>query len=258
MQLHTETFGSGRDLVLIHGWGMNSTVWSSLLEPLSQRYRFTLIEMPGHGFSEFDQACQGLDQWVDAVLQAAPERAIWIGWSLGSMLAQRAAVLAPERVEGLVSIAGTPRFVQADNWRNAMEQETLRRFATDLQTDHSKTLDRFLLLQAHGDTGVRKLLRPLRKDLNSRPSPSKEALEAGLNLLLKVDLRTDLSRLQCPSMWLLGRRDALVPVSVSEDLRELLPEAEIHIFRHAAHLPMLSDQARCLELLHGFIGDFDG
>lgn len=258
MQLHTETFGSGRDLVLIHGWGMNSTIWSSLLEPLSQQYRFTLIEMPGHGFSGYDPAHHGLDSWVEAVLQVAPERAIWIGWSLGSMLAQRAAVLAPERVDGLVSIAGTPRFVQADDWRNAMERETLRRFATDLQTDHSKTLDRFLLLQAHGDAGVRKLLRPLRRDLNSRPRPSKEALEAGLNLLLKVDLRTDLSRLQCPSMWLLGRRDALVPVMVSEDLRELLPEAEIHIFRHAAHLPMLSDQARCLELLQGFIGDFDG
>jgi pimeloyl-[acyl-carrier protein] methyl ester esterase len=256
MQLHTETLGAGRDLVLIHGWGMNSAVWSPLIEPLSERYRLTLIEMPGHGHSEYDPACTELDRWVDAVLQVAPERAIWIGWSLGSMLAQRAAVRFPERVQGLVSIAGTPRFVQADDWPHAMQQETLRGFAADLQEDHSQTLDRFLLLQAHGDSEVRKLLRPLRQGLSGRPEPDGQALEAGLELLLKVDLRADLPRLQCPTMWLLGRRDALVPVAVADDLQRLLPEAQIHIFRHAAHLPMLSDQARCLELLNDFIGDF--
>ncbi len=255
MQLHTETFGQGRDLVLIHGWGMNSAVWTSLIQPLSQQFRLTLIDLPGHGHSEYDPGCSELDQWLDAVLQVVPERAIWIGWSLGSLLAQRAAVLVPERVQGLVSIAGTPRFAQSDAWPNAMERDILCRFAVELQADHAQALERFLLLQAHGDAGMRKLLRPLRQGLASRPEPDDQALAAGLDLLLNVDLRADLTELHCPSMWLLGRRDLLVPVAVSEDLQGLLPEAWIHIFPHAAHLPMLSDQARCLELLTNFIGD---
>lgn len=256
MRLHAETFGAGRDLVLIHGWGMNSAVWSSLIEPLSKQYRLTLIEMPGHGHSEYDPACIDLDQWLDAVIEPAPEQAIWIGWSLGSMLAQRAAALFPERVQGLVSIAGTPRFVQADDWPHAMQQDTLRGFAADLRQDHSQTLDRFLFLQAHGDNEVRKLLRPLRQGISSRPEPDDKALEVGLDLLLNVDLRADLPKLKCPTLWLLGRRDSLVPVAVSEDLQTLLPEAQIHIFKHAAHLPMLSDQTGCLELLDDFIGGF--
>ncbi len=255
MQLYTETFGQGRDLAVIHGWGMNSAVWESLIEPLSQHCRLTLIDMPGHGRSEYDPGCTELDQWLDAVLKVAPERAVWIGWSLGSMLAQRAAVVAPARVEGVVSIAGTPRFAQGEAWPNAMEPETLRRFAAELQADHAQTLERFLLLQAHGDAGMRKLLRPLRLGLADRPEPDRSALAVGLDLLLNVDLRADLSKLRCPSMWLLGRRDLLVPVAVAGDLQGLLPEAAIHLFRHAAHLPMLSDQARCLELLQDFIGD---
>ncbi len=254
MQLHSETVGRGQDLVLIHGWGMNSSVWSSLVEPLSQQFRLTLIDMPGHGHSPYNHDWLQLDHWVDAVLQAAPQRAVWIGWSLGSMLAQRAAVLAPGRVQGLVAIAGTPCFAQGDGWQNAMERDTLRRFAVELQTDHAQTLERFLLLQAHGDPGIRKLRRPLREGLSSRPEPDDAALAVGLDLLLDVDLRGDLSRLICPSMWLLGRRDLLVPVAVAEDLQRLLPEAGIHVFRHAAHLPMLSDQARCQELLTDFIG----
>ena len=255
MQLNIETTGAGRDLVFIHGWGMNSAVWSAIAAELSQHYRLHLMEMPGHGHSGYRVDCRTLDQWLAPVLDAAPENAVWIGWSLGSMLAQRAAVLAPERVQGLVSIAGTPSFVQRDGWDNAMEPETLRRFAADLQQDHAQTLERFLLLQAHGDTGMRQLLRPLREGLASRPQPDDLALEAGLELLLNLDLRADLSRLQCPNMWLLGRRDLLVPVAVGEDLQRLQPRAQVHVFRQAAHLPMLSDQARCLDLLNEFIGN---
>ncbi len=255
MQLHTETFGEGIDLVLIHGWGMNSAVWSPLVEPLSQHYRLTLIDMPGHGYSEYDPECTDLDQWVDAVAQVAPENATWIGWSLGGMLAQRAAARFPGRVQGLVSIAASPRFSQSDDWPHAMALDTLLGFATDLREDHSKTMDRFLLLQAHGDSEVRKLLRPLRQGLSSRPGPDDRALEAGLDLLLNIDLRSDLAEIQCPIMWMLGRRDRLVPVAVADDLPGLLPESQVHIFKHAAHLPMLSDQAMCLELLQGFIHD---
>ncbi len=256
MQLHTDILGKGRDLVLIHGWGMNSAVWSSLVAPLAQHCRLTLVDMPGHGESEYDRSQSDLDQWVDVVMQVVPERAIWIGWSLGSMLAQRAAACFPARVQGLVSIAGTPRFVQGDDWPNAMQRETLRGFAADLAEDHGRTLERFLTLQAHGDNEVRRLLRPLREGIGSRSEPDQWALDAGLNLLMNVDLRADLSRLRCPTMWLLGRRDALVPVAVAEDLRRLLPEAQIDVFPGAAHLPMLSDRTHFLELLQDFIGGF--
>lgn len=253
MRIHTETYGAGRDLVLIHGWGMNSAVWSALVAPLSKRYRLHLIDMPGHGHSEYDQSCKDLDLWVDAVVQVAPESAVWIGWSLGSMLAQRVAMRFPERVQGLVTIAGTPRFVQAGDWPNAMQLEVLRGFAEDLRSDHDKTMERFLLLQAYGDSEVRRLLRPLWEGLSSRPAPDDMALKTGLDLLMNVDLRNALTGLQCATLWMLGRRDRIVPVAVADDLHRLLPKAEIHIFKDAAHLPMLSDQARCLELLQGFI-----
>jgi pimeloyl-[acyl-carrier protein] methyl ester esterase len=253
MKLHVETVGEGRDIVLIHGWGMNSAVWSSLIAPLAASYRLHLIDMPGHGHSSYGTDCDGLEQWLDAVVAVAPETAVWIGWSLGSMLAQRVAVRFPERVEGLVCVAGTPRFSQNGDWPHAMAQDTLLGFTADLKQDHPKTLDRFLLLQAHGDSEVRKLLRPLREGLASRPEPDERALEVGLDLLLNVDLRSELNEIRCPSMWLFGRRDRLVPVAVADEIKTLLPQAQIEIFQHAAHLPMLSDQARCLELLQGFI-----
>jgi pimeloyl-[acyl-carrier protein] methyl ester esterase len=224
-----------------------------LVASLAESYRLHLIDMPGHGHSSYDSGYIELDQWLDAVMQVVPESAIWVGWSLGSMLSQRAALKYPDRVEGLVCMAGTPRFSQNGDWPHAMAQKTLLGFADDLKQDHSKTLNRFLLLQAHGDSEVRKLLRPLRQGLASRPEPDDRALKVGLDLLLNIDLRSELPGIKSPTMWLFGRRDRLVPVAVADEIQSLLPRAQIEIFQHAAHLPMLSDQARCLELMQGFI-----
>ena len=46
MRLYSETMGSGPDLVLLHGWGMNVAVWSSIKPRLAERYRLTLVELP--------------------------------------------------------------------------------------------------------------------------------------------------------------------------------------------------------------------
>ncbi len=112
MKLSTETIGAGPDLVLLHGWGMNAAVWSPLVESLKQRFRVTLIEMPGHGGSDYAPEMQRFEDWVDSCLEAAPESAIWIGWSLGGLLAQRAAMKAPGRVNRLAVVTSTPRFVK--------------------------------------------------------------------------------------------------------------------------------------------------
>ena len=53
MSLWHETSGSGPDLVLVHGWGMNAGVWSLLLPALQERFRVTVLELPGHGASPF-------------------------------------------------------------------------------------------------------------------------------------------------------------------------------------------------------------
>ena len=103
MRLHFTRSGTGDDLLLLHGWGMNSAIWGGFLDALRSRFRVTLVELPGHGESGFDPECSSLQGWADAVLAVAPQRALWVGWSLGAQLAIQAALSVPERVTGLKS-----------------------------------------------------------------------------------------------------------------------------------------------------------
>ena len=253
MRLQSHTVGTGPDLVLLHGWGMNAGVWQPVLEGLAARHRVTALELPGHGASPFDPARSSLRDWAAACLDAAPPEAVWVGWSLGAQVALQAALDAPERVRSLVAIAGTPRFVQDTDWPHAMADATFRQFAAALATDHAGTLDRFLGLQVRGATDARETLRELRVAIRSRPAPQLGALRAGLELLLSADLRADLPALRPRSLWLFGERDTLVPVEAAHALEAILPEAEVLILHGAAHAPFLSSPARFLDLLGHFL-----
>ncbi len=251
--LHTETTGTGADLVLLHGWGMNGGVWEALAEALSRHYRVTTIELPGHGHSPYADNLHSLQDWADACLAAAPEQATWIGWSLGGLISTQAALCKPQRVNKLVLVTSTPRFIQADDWPHAVVRGTLSGFADTLRSDPQKTLERFLALQVRGSTEAKSTLRQLRQNLHQRPAPNPAALDQGLHLLRESDLRHQLSQLQCPNLWLLGGRDTLTPASVADDICQLLPTAEILLLPDAGHAPFLSHRAESISALHTFL-----
>jgi len=258
MNLQAVTMGTGADLVLLHGWGMNNSVWSSILPGLAKHYRVTLIELPGHGGSTYSDGQGELEDWVAACLDIAPSRAHWIGWSLGGQIAQCAALTAPDRIKRLMLVCSSPRFIRADDWPHAMLENTLHQFADALQRNHQQTLARFLSLQVQGDDLARETLRLLRHEVAQHPAPDPQALEHGLALLLTVDLRKQLKRLRCPTFWLLGDKDALIPGSVEQDLLKLgIPDAVFKCLKGCAHAPFISHPDESLKLVKQFFGTTD-
>ncbi len=254
MKLHADVWGNGPNLVMLHGWGMNNAVWSELRPGLTSRYRVTCLELPGHGESGYDPLRYRLDDWVDACLDAAPPHARWVGWSLGGQVALRLAIRHPERVERLVMISSSPRFVRGPGWDHAMLEQTLRQFAATLEKNHRQTLIRFLSLQVQGDEQARETLRLLRRELDLRPAPNDQALEHGLNLLLNTDLRDQLHLLRCPNLWLYGDRDTLTPPESMDDLRQLgVPNASFALVPYSAHAPFLSHLPECQAYLDEFL-----
>ncbi len=164
-------------------------------------------------------------------------------------MALQAALLAPERVTGLSLVASTPKFVQGDGWDCAMPVATFHAFADALGADPGATLMRFLGLQVKGAEHARDTLKLLRAELASRPAASGSGLRQGLDLLLETDLRARLGQLVCPTHWLFGSRDTLVPSALQARLREVLPQARLDVIEGAGHAPFLSHPWESLQVL---------
>jgi pimeloyl-[acyl-carrier protein] methyl ester esterase len=248
VSLYHRQLGFGPDLVLLHGWGMNAAVWEPLVPGLSERFRLTIIELPGHGDSA-PAASADLSEWAGLCLAVAPASAHWLGWSLGGQIALGAALSAPTRVTGLSLVAATPRFVQEPGWSCAMPVETFEQFAAALNEDPNATLSRFLALQVKGAEHARETLKLLRAELTQRPPASAAGLAQGLELLLRNDLRAELKGLACPSHWLFGSRDTLVPKALQLWLHGHLPGADIQEIPGAGHAPFLSHPYASLDAL---------
>ena len=142
LSLYHDTYPAGsqqagaegpEEIVLLHGWGMNSLVWDELIPLLNEKYTITLIDLPGLGRSPMPGGEYTLDYLVEHVCKVAPSKAIWIGWSLGGLVVQRVCELSPERVSAAVVIAGTPRFVAGESWQKAMSEGVFQKFFEHFQ-----------------------------------------------------------------------------------------------------------------------------
>jgi pimeloyl-[acyl-carrier protein] methyl ester esterase len=250
---YSHTLGSGSDVVLLHGWGMHSGVWEDVVEALLDHHRVTLVDLPGHGYSRASGSGHALSEWGAAVLAVAPPRAVWVGWSLGGLVAQQAALIAPERVSQLALVNSTPCFVQRPDWPHGIAPPVLRRFAEELRQDYRAVLKRFIALEVHGSEHASAQLRQLKAMLFQHGEPDVAALEDGLAILESADLRADLPHIACPTLLLVGQRDQLTPAAAGEAMRNLLPNARLRVLPRAGHAPFFSHPGAFLAELRAFL-----
>lgn len=251
--MHCTIKGRGPNLVMLHGWSMHSGVWHDLADSLSQHFKLHLVDLPGHGLSDWqpgDFELTALLSWMSTEL---PAQACYLGWSLGGVINLAFAQHYPERVEKLALIASTPCFIQQDNWPNAMAPSIFAHFSKQLKQDQTEALQQFLLLQARGSTQSRQTIKTLAAKMKEAGTAEPDALKAGLALLMKMDMRTALSELACPSLMLLGERDGLIPHAMVSDALALSPEMTSFVIEGAGHAPFISHASQCEQILAEFL-----
>lgn len=225
-----------RDLLLLPGWGMPVTVFDAWLPLFAPQFRVRALALP---------RAPTLAAMASAVLAQAPPRACWFGWSLGGMVAAQAARQAPARVAVLATFGSNLRFVADAGWPQAMAPAAFAAFRAQLATDAAAARARFAAL-ATGDgeqhRRLRKLLAPVPVDA--------AALAEQLQVLATADLRAPAAAPACPSLWLYGEHDALVPAAVAPAVAARLPGAQVRVLAGLSHFPF-SDAAA-----GGVIGQF--
>ncbi len=247
------TGAAQQHLVLLHGWGCTRDVWRPLLTALRPWADITLLDLPGcaPGGTASDTA-PGLQEVLSDILEVAPDRAVYVGWSLGGQLAIELAAQAPERVQALVTICTNPAFVALDDWPG-MDAELFQAFREEVAANPGAALKRFDALQVLGSAHPRQRLRELRRHMRGDATGD---LLAGLGWLEALDLRETLSILRQPRLHLLAERDALVPAHVAPLIAAGMTHASsssVKQIPHASHLALLDAPAALVRDIYSFL-----
>lgn len=103
-------------IVLLHGVGLDLTMWNPLVERLENDGRAVIaLDLPGHGRRPPLREPQTLASLADDVLARLPQGpAHLVGFSLGALIAQHIARYAPDRVVTLTSVNSVCRRTPAE------------------------------------------------------------------------------------------------------------------------------------------------
>jgi pimeloyl-[acyl-carrier protein] methyl ester esterase len=232
--------GSGIPLVLIHGWGVNSAVWQQSVEVLKDKFEVITVDLPGFGSNvEHLLSPYTLAELATLVMEAVAKPAVYIGWSLGGLVACNIALKFPTQVKALVTVASSPCFVEQESWRG-IKPDVLDLFYRQLSQDTVKTINNFLKIQAMGSPHLRHDIKLLRELVMQFPLPTKSTLNESLQLLETVDQRASLIKIPMPFLRMYGKLDGLVPLNAIELINVLSPNSDVVILEKASHAPFIS------------------
>lgn len=252
-RLYVESFGQGPALVILHGWGMHSGLFTEFVQYLADSNRVYLVDLPGHGQSAALQN-YSMSLVIEQLLEAIPEPAVWVGWSMGGSIVLQLTDDYPERVLGVVLLCANPKYSIADDWPMAMDNSMLDQFTEAVKGNDQMTLAKFTGLMTQGEGNqARILLRMVRKQLSEASKPDRGALLWGLDVLQNADFRLQFKHCKQPMSVLLGADDPLIPGMVAHYLEQLKPGVDIKVIENCGHIPFLSQPQTTAQLITDFV-----
>jgi pimeloyl-ACP methyl ester carboxylesterase len=262
--------GSGPPVIILHGGGGDASQFATWLRRLPADRRYIVVDRPGHGLSYSidytglayrDEAARFV---ADIVTAIGADRVTLVGNSMGGFFSLAFALAEPNRVRQLV-LLGAPAGV--DRWvppmlrlmglrgfnrllfrmmRNPtpaiLRKKLWKRL---LVADASKITDEMLEVQIAAsklpgaELGWRTLLESFLGLGGVRPS---------------VLIRDEVSRLDVPTTFVWGDRDAFAAPTSGEGLVKTMPRARLITIADAGHLPWLDDGEACAKAVGDALG----
>lgn len=250
------TFGSAPDaergtVAFVHGAAMDRTVWTMFGRYFSRHgYHVLALDLPGHGRSDGPALASIPDMadWLVSALDAAGVAGpAWlVGHSMGSLVALEAGARHPERVAGLVLIGTSAPMPVTDALLDpaaANEHVALDRLTL---WGHSA------LAHVGGFSVPGMWMTGGGLRLVERAAPG--VLHADLSACNDYVTGLDSAReVRCPTLLVLGERDAMTPARAANGLEEALPDARRAVIPRAGHQLMTERPNEVLDALAAFI-----
>lgn len=235
---------NGPVLLLLHGANSSLQTWEPMVAELGQQFRLVSFDQHGHGLTgpqvDHDYSSQmRVQAGVEVLDELGIEQAIWVGNSMGGGVSWRAAMLAPDRVSGLLLIdpSGaqtgekikpyigariastwvgqkvlpviTPRFIVA---------RSLRETVAEAATMTEPMIDRYWEMV--------------------RYPGNRAAMAAAMTQERESDLWNTIDTINVPTLILWGEQDNVIPVSHGAAFAERISGSQLITYPQAGHLPM--------------------
>ena len=243
--LHIEdTGGSGRPVVLIHGWPLTAQAWAPQV-PALQAAGYRVVTYDRRGFGSSDKPPTGYDYDVLAddlqrVLdQCALQDVTLVGFSMGGgEVARYMARHGESRLRSVVFAAAVPPYLMktADNPEGPLAPEAAKQMRQALEQDRHAFFEQFTtdFFSANGVLQVTEVQRGEAIALCHQSAQA--AALACMDSFATTDFREDLKKVTVPTLVIHGEADAIVPIEGSgQRTQRAVPHSQLVSVPGAPH-----------------------
>jgi pimeloyl-ACP methyl ester carboxylesterase len=225
----SERHGAGEPLVLLHGVGLDRTIWDPLL-PYLEGFEVVLCDLPGHGASPALAGPTDLAALAAAVREVVDRPAHVVGFSLGGLVAERLALDEPDGVRSLTLVATV---ADRDEAARAAVRRRLASAAANLHGSFEAALARWF----GGGLGARapRHVANVRAALH-RADPASYLACYAVFAEADAEVWPELPRIAAPVLAITGAEDAGSTPAMAAKIAAAVPDGRAETVPHARHL----------------------
>ena len=245
VHLHVDDHGgSGRPVVLIHGWPLSGASWSHQVPALTEAgYRVVTYDRRGFGASDKPLTGYGYDTLAEDLQSVIEALDLWdvtlVGFSMGGgEVARNLSVYGQGRVHSVVFAAAIPPYLAKvpGNPDGPLDLGTQAKMTAQLTASESAFYDQFTkdFFSVDGTLVVSEDERQSALKLTEQANKL-AALEA-MASFGNTDFRDDLTTITVPTLIIHGDSDGIVPLEGSgARTHAAIPGSELHVIAGGPH-----------------------
>lgn len=257
--LHIRDVGTGRPLVLIHGWSCPGTFFQNQMDALQADARCIVPDLPGHGHTG-GRLPLSIASAADAVYAALVERqledCVLVGWSMGALVSYALIErYGADRISRFVAIDMSPKVLNTSDWQNGtlngLNADLNRHVLEAMVADWPKLPGRIARrLFAEGAEPPPGLVAFARKEI---AAANPEMLRPMWASLTAQDFRPLLKAFPVPFHLAAGLKSQLYGAGVHAWHEDNVPDYHFHGFEASGHAPHMEEPETFNQLLRDLV-----
>jgi len=253
--IHYETYGEGRPILFIPGWGLNARLTADQMEPcFHQRegWKRIYIDPPGHGKTPGKDWITNQDKMLEVILACidkltAGQKYCLVGISLGAYLARGVILQRAQFVDGMAMIV--PAIIAEDEKRSVPPYKVLIKDPSVYAELTPMEQDLFGMSVIHSRTWLDTIRSSpqIPDDENGDPEFLGKIRDKPEKYAFSFDVDAVSESFPGPSLIITGRQDSVVGYRDAWNLLENYPRASYVVLDRAGH--PLEDSAELVNVL---------
>ena len=268
-RLYVEERGSGFPVIVLHGGpGLDHREFGDYLDPLAEEFRLAFVDQRSQGRSDLaPEHTWRLENLAEDVVHLAwalgLERYAVLGHSFGGFVAIQNAVDFPGLAAATIvssGVASSRRLAAIDRNLARLEPESLReRVAAswDRERDAASHADVAAIVSEQMPFHFADPFDPRIAEYEARTSDARYSPEVLRHFAREgyagIEVEERLEDVTQPVLVLTGRHDRAVPVDAAEAIAAAVPEAELIVFEHSAHMAFVEENEAYLDAVRSFL-----